>query len=167
MSYALLDNEKDFDDFSNTSRRAEEKFADEFACSLVLPRHGVLKALKAIRAQLKAAGPLGDVEILWLARFFGVSFEVAAKRCEQLTLLPARGARALYQKLTDDFGNPEKRAEQLGLPARENFEIDTSPALLHAATQRVRAGSLSVGRAAELLNVPVSALVAANAGTIV
>jgi len=81
--------------------------------------------------------------------------------------LPARGARALYQKLTDDFGNPEKRAEQLGLPARENFEIDPSPVLLQAATQQVRAGSLSVGRAAELLNVPVSALVAANAGTIV
>lgn len=165
-SYAMLDSEKDFDGFVNTPQKAEEKFADEFASALVLPRHGVLKALKAIRAQLKAAGPLGDVEILWLSRFFGVSFEVAARRCEQLTLLPDRGARALYQRLKDDFGNPEKRAEQLGLPARENFDIDPSPALLQAAAQRVRAGSLSVGRAAELLNVPVSALVVANAGMI-
>lgn len=166
-SYAMLDNERDFDGFSNTPQKAEEKFADEFASALVLPRLGVLKALQAIRAQLKATGPLGDVEILWLSRFFGVSFEVAARRCETLALLPNRGARALYQRLKDDFGNPEKRAEQLGLPARENFDIDTSPALLQAAAQRVRAGSLSVGRAAELLNVPVSALVVANSGTVV
>ena len=165
-SYALLDDEKDFEGIPKVSQREDEKFADAFASALVLPRHGVLKALKAIRAQLRATGPLGDVEILWLSRFFGVSFEVAARRCEQLDLLPHRGAQALYQQLKHEFGNPERRAEALGLPARENIDIDTSPVLLQAAARLVRAGSISVGRAAELLNVPVSALFVANAGSI-
>ena len=162
----MLDREEDFEGIPKAPRRADEKFADAFASCVLLPRHGVLRAMKAIRQEVKASGPLGDVEILWLSRFFNVSFEVAARRCEQLTLLPARGARALYQKLKDDFGNPERRADQLGLPQREEIEINPSPALLRAAAEKVRAGAMSIGRAAELLNVPVSALFVANAGTI-
>lgn len=164
--YAMIDGEADFGGGANAPRKTEEQFADAFASSLVLPRLGVLKALKAIRAQLGATGPLGDIEILWLARFFGVSFEVAARRCEQLDLLPPRGARALYQRLKDDHGNPEKRADELGLPAREDFDVVTSPALLSAAAGLVRSGAMSIGRAAEILNVPVSALFVANAGSI-
>ena len=77
VAYAAFDREEDFDGIAAAPRRSEEKFADAFASCLVLPRHGVLRALKAIRGELKASGPLGDVEILWLARFFSVSFEVA------------------------------------------------------------------------------------------
>ena len=161
-SYATYDRESDFDGIPKSSNRAEEKFADAFASSLVLPRHGVLVAVKAIREQLKASGPLGDMEISWLAHLFNVSFEVAARRCEQLQLLPARGARALYQRLMDDFLNPERRAEDLGIPKRAEIYIDISPALLQAAVQKVRSGALSIGRAAEILNIPVSQLFVAN-----
>ncbi|MGS1019430.1 ImmA/IrrE family metallo-endopeptidase [Burkholderia glumae] len=161
--YAMLDLERDVDGLNPPPRRAEEQFADAFAANLILPRRGVLRALSAIRMKYGASGPLGDVEILSLARFYGVSFEAAARRCEQLELLPPRGARALYQKLVDAFGNPERRADNLGLPARENFELATSPRLLRAAVAQLRSGSLSLGRAAELLNVPASTLFAANA----
>ncbi|OJA22883.1 helix-turn-helix domain-containing protein [Burkholderia ubonensis] len=163
--YVMLDGERDIGSIDHTPRRAEEQFADAFASSLVLPRHGVLQALSAIRKHFDASGPLGDVEILSLARFYGVSFEVAARRCEQLDLLPARGARALYQQLVDAFGNPERRADSLELAAREDFEIATSPSLLEAAGNRIRVGTLSLGRAAELLNVPASTLFAVNAST--
>lgn len=162
-SYAHFDREIDFDGIPNSPRRSEEKFADAFGSALVLPRHGVLVAIKAIREQLGAKGPLGDIEICWLAHIFHVSFEVAARRCEQLELLPARGARAMYQKLQDDYRNPERRAAELGIPPRSEIVIDTSPALLRAAVTKVSAGEMSIGRAAELLNVPVSALFVANA----
>jgi len=147
-------------------RRDEEQFADAFASALVLPKQGVLLALKEFRRQLGATGALGDVEIMTLARFFGTSFEVAARRCEHLGLLPARGAQALYQQLTHAHGNPEKRAKELGLPEREQIDVATSSTLLSAAVKLVRAGELSIGRAAEMLNVPVTALFVANAGTI-
>ncbi|WP_186153497.1 helix-turn-helix domain-containing protein [Burkholderia gladioli] len=161
--FVTLDREQDVGNIDHAPRRAEEQFADAFASSLVLPRRGVLQALSTIRENFGASGPLGDVEILSLARFYGVSFEVAARRCEQLDLLPPRAAHALYQKLVDEFGNPERRAGSLGLAPREEFEISTSQSLLEAAGRRIRAGTLSLGRAAELLNVPASTLFAVNA----
>ncbi|MCR5883735.1 ImmA/IrrE family metallo-endopeptidase [Rhizobacter sp. J219] len=161
--YAHFDRQEDFDGIPSTPRKHEEKFADAFGSALILPRHGVLLAVKAIREQLGAKGPLGDIEILWLAHLFHVSFEVAARRCEGLGLVPPRGARALYQKLQDEHKNPERRAADLGIPARPDIAVETSPALLQAAARKVRAGDISVGRAAELLNVPVSALFVANA----
>lgn len=161
--YAHFDRQEEFDGIPGAPRKLEEKFADAFGSALILPRHGVLLAVKAIRDQLGAKGPLGDIEILWLAHLFHVSFEVAARRCEGLGLIPPRGARALYQKLQDDYKSPERRAVEIGIPPRPDIPVDASPALLQAAARKVRAGEISVGRAAELLNVPVSALFVANA----
>jgi Zn-dependent peptidase ImmA (M78 family) len=163
--YANLDVPRDVGGF-RAPQKDEEKFADGFASALVLPRKGVLLALKEFRNQLGASGELGDIEIMALARFFGVSFEVAARRCEGLGLLPPRGARAMYQQLEAAHGNPERRAKELSLPDREAIDISTSPSLMDAAVKLVKAGRMSVGRAAEALNVPVSALFVANAGTI-
>jgi Zn-dependent peptidase ImmA (M78 family) len=145
-------------------RRLDERFADAFASSVLLPRRGVLKVIDASRTRFQASGPLGDVEIAVVARFYGVSFEVAARRCEDLGLLPPQGARALYQRISDDYGNPERRADELGLPPRAPVVVAPSPSLLSEAARRVREGDLSAGRAAELLNVAVSTLYAANTG---
>lgn len=161
--YAHFDRKDEFDGMTSAPRKREEKFADAFSSALVLPRYGVLLAIKAIREQLGAKGPLGDIEILWLAHLFHVSFEVAARRCEGLELIPPRGARALYQKLQDDYKNPERRAAEVGIPPRPEITVDASPALLREAARKVGAGEISIGRAAELLNVPVSALFVANA----
>ena len=148
----------------NAPRRSEERFADAFAAALVLPRHGVLSALKAVREQLGISRkPLGAIEISWIAHLFHVSFEVAARRFETLELLQPSGARAFYQKLEDDYTNPEKFAATIDIPRRPNLLIETSPALMAAAAAKVRSGSLSIGKAAELLNVPISNLVVANA----
>lgn len=161
--YAHFDRQEDFDGIPGIPRAREEKFADAFGSALVLPRHGVLLAIKTIREQLGAKGPLGDIEVLWLAHLFHVSFEVAARRCEGLGLIPHRGARALYQKLQDDYKNPERRAAELGIPPRPEVDVDTSPTLIQAAVRKVRAGEVSIGRAAELLNIPISSLFVANA----
>jgi Zn-dependent peptidase ImmA (M78 family) len=158
--YAHLDAEIDW---SRGPVREEEKFADAFASELLLPRHGVLSALKVVREQLGIAQkPLGAIEIAWISRIFHVSFEVAARRFEAFDLLPRSGARAFYQRLQDDFKNPEKFASSIGVPERQDLVIETSPALLRLAAAKVRVGELSLGKASELLNVPVSTLVAAN-----
>lgn len=158
--YAHLDKEVDW---SRAPRRAEEKFADAFASALLLPKHGVLSALKAVREQLGISQkPLGAIEIAWIAHLFHVSFEVAARRFETLGLLRESGARAFYQRIEDDFKNPEKFAASIDIPPRPDLLIETSPALVQSAAAKVRAGELSLGRAAELLNVPVSTLVVAN-----
>ena len=145
-------------------QRDEEKFADAFAAALLLPRPGILTALKAIRDLLRIEkGPLGAIEIAWIAHFFHVSFEVAARRFEVLGLLPSNSARAFYQKLEDDYGNPERFAAAIDIPPRPDLLISPSQALVDAAVEKVRSGSMSIGKAAELLNIPVSTLVVANA----
>lgn len=149
----------------NTPRKNEEKFADGFASALLLPRTGVLRALKAVREQLQIVHtPLGAIEIAWIAHLFHVSFEVAARRFESLDLLEHNGARAFYQRLEDDYGNPEKFAASIDIPSRPETPFEVSPALLRAAARKVSAGELSLGKAADLLNVPISALVVANSG---
>lgn len=159
--YAHLDTEIDW---SRAPRRAEEKFADSFASALLLPTHGVLSALRAVRDQLSISQkPLGAIEISWVAHLFHVSFEVAARRFETLGLLQTSGARAFYQRIEDDFKNPEKFAASIEIPPRPNLLIETSPALVKSAAAKVRAREMSLGKAAELLNVPVSTLVVANA----
>lgn len=158
--YAHLDKEGDW---SHSPRRAEEKFADAFASAVLMPKHGVLSALKVIRNHLQIENqPLGAAEIAWIAHLFHVSFEVAARRFEAFDLLPLSGARAFYQRLQDDFKNPEKFAASVGVPSRQDLAIETTPTLVRSAAAKVRAGELSLGKAAELLNVPVSAIVVAN-----
>jgi Zn-dependent peptidase ImmA (M78 family) len=160
QGYAHLDSEADR---SHRSRRTEEKFADAFASALLLPEHGVLRALKVVREHLGfSQQPLSAVEIAWIAHLFHVSFEVAARRFEAFGLLPTSGARAFYQRLQDDFKNPAKFAAEVGVPARHELVIETTPALMQIAAVKVRAGKLSLGKAAELLNVPVSAILVAN-----
>jgi Zn-dependent peptidase ImmA (M78 family) len=140
----------------------EERFANAFATSLLLPRSAVLQLIKAIRSTHTMNGPLGDIEICYLARFFGVSFEVAGRRCEDLGLLPRGGAFTLYAKLNENHQSPEKRADEVGIRPREEIIFGTSDVLLHAALCKVRDGTFSLGKVAESLNVPLSLLVARN-----
>jgi Zn-dependent peptidase ImmA (M78 family) len=140
----------------------QERFANEFASVLLLPSAGVLRALREIRSHLGASGQLGDIEISMLSRFFGVSFEVAAYRCESMSLLPMGGANALYQVVKDKYGNPEQRAESEGLPPRNAISLSISKVLMDRAAGLVRSGELSIGRAAEMLNCPLENLMAHN-----
>ena len=140
----------------------QERFADSFATCLLLPRRGVGIALKQIRALTKAEGDaLGDVELLYLARIFSVSFEVAARRCEDLGLLPPGGAFSLYAAIRRQFGSPERRADSLGLPPRGEIEFPIlPPRLLDEAIKRINEGSISIGRASMALNLSIPDIVA-------
>jgi Zn-dependent peptidase ImmA (M78 family)/transcriptional regulator with XRE-family HTH domain len=142
-----------------------ERFVDAFASVLLLPDRGVGRALSRIRSTLNIESPmLGDVEILLLARIFGVSFETAARRCEDLDLLPEGGALSLADQLKKDFGNPEKRATELGLPPRPDIRIPKiSHNLVTAAVQRIQSGEFSAGWVADHLGISVGELFATHA----
>lgn len=149
---------------SNQHTHSMERDADAFASCLLLPRAGVGVSLGAIRRLTGAmASQIGDVELLLLARIYGVSFQVAAFRCEGLSLLPRGGAASLYENLRREYGSPEKRAEELGLPPRPEVDFPwVSARLLSSVLDRVRRGTMSVGAAASALNTTVAGLVRAN-----
>jgi Zn-dependent peptidase ImmA (M78 family) len=111
---------------SPSTKNPHEHFADAFASALLIPVRGLGFAIREIRKILRISdGPIGDIELLYLSRIFGVSFLIVAKRCERAELLPKGGAMALYKFLVDKFGGPERRAEELELPPRPSVQIST------------------------------------------
>jgi len=153
----VLDTAEDVRDLPSRDHRKEEAFANAFASALLVPRTGLGVALKKIKALTGAhEDQVGDVEILYLSRIFGVSFEVAARRCEDLGLLLRGGARSMYEHLRKEYGSPEKRGEALSLPPRPEVEFPPIPPhLVDRAIRRIRAGEISVGRASHILNVSI------------
>lgn len=147
-------------------RRQSEAFADAFAGSLLLPRAGLGIALRTIRETFKITRDgVGDIELLYVARFFGVSFLVAASRCERLGLLPDGGAWSLYESIRERHRNPEDYARELGLPDRPEIRFPAvPPRLLHGAVQAIREGRVSLGRASSILNLSISDLFKVHAG---
>jgi len=149
-------------------KNVAEFYAHSFASCLLMPARGVALALQQIRSHQRAPGQaLGDLELLLLSRIYGVSFYVAARRCEDLELLPRGGAASLDAVLRKKFGSAEKRAELAGLPPRPQLEFPKIPApLLAAAIEKVRSGELSIGRASEVLGLSVSDLMKVNAPSV-
>nr|WP_175428864.1 ImmA/IrrE family metallo-endopeptidase [Azospirillum argentinense] len=142
-----------------------EAFVDAFAAILLLPDRAIGKALREIRSLYKiTASVVGDVEISILARYYGVSFDVAALRCEQLELLPLGGAYSLSQRIKKEYGSAEKRAEELGLPTRMDVTIpQISPSLLLAIVNRIEAGDVSAGWASERFDISISDIYSVHA----
>jgi Zn-dependent peptidase ImmA (M78 family) len=142
-----------------------EAFADAFASSLLMPAKGVGIALKKIKELGSTNNEnIGDVELLYLARIFAVSFEAAARRCEDLQLLPKGGALALYNHVVEHYGSPERRAELLDLPPRVPLTFPFVPSsLVEEALEQIRAGELSVGKAANMLSMSIPQLYSYNA----
>lgn len=151
--------------FGERSRR--EAFVDAFSSCLLLPDVGVGKALQAFRQHYEVESrSITDLEILLLGRFYGVSFDVAARRCEDLRLLPPGAGFAISDQLKRDFGSPEKRAEQLGLPPRQQAVLPAISAHLAKSISRaIRRGDVSIGWVTDRLGLSIGEVLAINAGS--
>jgi Zn-dependent peptidase ImmA (M78 family) len=148
-----------------SAKNIEEFYAHSFASSLLMPARGVGITLQQIRAHSKGEDKdLGDLEISLLARIYGVSFYVAARRCEDLKLLPRGGAASLEHALRKKFGSAEKRGDLANLPRRAEVNFPSIPEpLLASAVERIRSGDISIGKASEALGISVLDLLKVNA----
>ena len=137
-----------------------ERFVDAFASVLLVPDRGVGRFLQTVRNTLSIKSKeLGDIEILLMARYFGVSFAVAARRCEDLGLIPKGGAYAMSRELKKTYGSPERRAEDAGLPPRPNIDFPKiSRLLLNAVVDGINAGDISTGWATNKFGLSVGEL---------
>lgn len=146
-------------------KKSDEWFADAFASCLLMPRRGVGLCLQQERELLGVPDkePLGDLELIFLSRVFGVSFNVAGRRCEDLGLIERGTTISLYERIKKEHKSPEKRGDAAGLPARPPVDFPRLPSrLVKRALEQVRAGGLSAGRAASALGVTVQQLMDAN-----
>lgn len=141
----------------------DEAFANAFASELLMPEEAVGVTLIKLRKFFNNTGPIGDVEIIHLSRIYGVSFDVAAKRCEDLNLLPTGGAVSLSEQIKKEFGSAEKRAEALNLTHRPKIIFPkVSSFLIDSAINKIYNREISIGKASEILSVPMSELMNHN-----
>jgi hypothetical protein len=133
-----------------------KRFSDYFAMELLIPAKGIAVALKEVRDLLRVSNPaIGDVELLLLARIFGVSFLIAARRCEKVGILPRGGATLLNRILLEKHGGADKRAEEAKLPPRPQVRISPMSRSLASRTATcVREGILSLHEAERNLGWP-------------
>ena len=160
---AIFERTGEIGTFGERSRK--EAFVDAFSSCLLLPDVGVGKALHAFRQhyEIKRRN-VTDLEILLLARFYGVSFDVAAHRCEDLGLLPPGAGFAIAQQLKKDFGSPEKRAEHLGLPPRQQVVLPAISAhLAQSLSRAIRHGDASIGWVTDRLGLSIGEVLSINA----
>jgi len=133
--------------FDNTSeRRTLRSSANMFAMELLAPPAAFIAAVTAIRRahSVDLAEPVGDIDLLWLSRVFGVSFFVAGKRAEQLGLLPRGASVALTDMLCEKHGGPELRAKTLGLPPRPDDRFPNVPrSVMTLITQGLISGDMT------------------------
>ena len=137
-----------------------ERFADSIALDLLIPTRGLGVALQQIRRLLKVSNDaIGDVELLYLSRIFGVSFFAMARKCERVKLLPKGGATALNQFMIEKFGSPEARADQLDLPPRPSVTFAPIPTpILWATANRIVSGKMTLEYASNTLGCPMTYL---------
>lgn len=124
-----------------------ESFVDAFSSCFLLPDTGVGKFLAFLADQsIMQGGKITDREILYLARFFGVSFDVAGLRLENLGLIPQGVTFSLGRYLRDEYGSPEKRADALNISPRNRVPIPPVPsALSKIILPAIQSGEISIG----------------------
>lgn len=140
-----------------------QHFSDAFALELLIPRRGLAVAFEKVRTLLRInSNTVGDIELLYLSRIFGVSFHAMAKRCERLGLLPPQGASSILEFVEGKFGGPEKRAQELGIPPRPDIEIQIAPPrLAQRLALLVKQNGASIEDLSRLLGVPNQLIIAA------
>ncbi|WAJ30096.1 ImmA/IrrE family metallo-endopeptidase [Antarcticirhabdus aurantiaca] len=148
------------------SNTKEERFANEFAAALLIPRIGVVHEIRDYRTENPGAPEsLTAPEILRIARKFGVSFYVAGRRLESLELLPKGGAAKLNEYIKQKFGSPEKYATHLGLGSRPDKSWLLVPnKMINDMKPYIERGLCSSEEAAYALGLRVEALLGEHAG---
>lgn len=161
--FANFEKSKDIGSFGKG--RKSEAFVDAFSSCLLLPDTGIGKFLRFLSEQsIMDQDKITDREILYLARFFGVSFDVAGLRLENLGLIPEGLTFALSKHLREIYGSPEKRADLLGISPRKAAPLPRiPPSLAEVILKRLDSGEISIGWVSNIFGYSIGEIFAEQA----
>jgi Zn-dependent peptidase ImmA (M78 family) len=141
---------------SNKELRTAEYFAHEFSAALLIPLEGLLREIKMTSALVKGPGSLTAYHIARIARKFGTSFSVAARRCENLRLIDPGAASTLERAVKEEYQSAEKFADAFKIPQRRHVDWKyPSNEILSELDEFFSSGDLSWTRVHELLNLKI------------
>ncbi|OBQ70492.1 ImmA/IrrE family metallo-endopeptidase [Mesorhizobium loti] len=135
----------------------DEKLANAFASCLLMPVFGITRFISAFKSLFEQKDDsISSVEIAYIARFFGVSFEAAGNRLEQTRIIDRGVTARLLTEIRKSFESAESYMRTL--PAKDNYdEIPVlSPALKLFVKSRIEDGVYSVSRVANIFGYTVN-----------
>lgn len=93
---------------ANRRKPESERFADSFAGYFLMPTYGVTQQFNNL---YQTNGRITPADLVWLAHYYGVSFEAMVRRLEDMRLLPS----GIWQKLNERGLRVKPIQQQLGL----------------------------------------------------
>jgi Zn-dependent peptidase ImmA (M78 family) len=149
LAHLLVHRETPIVDQDFSTRTPKEKFANAFAAALLLPRSGVQEVFSSV---YRSRSDLTDLDIIHMARHFGVSFEAILRRLQNLRLIARGGARTLLDAYKGSGTGPVRRAAEAGLrPQRSSWWDPLPERYVFLALRAYRRQEISLGRLAEFL----------------
>jgi Zn-dependent peptidase ImmA (M78 family)/DNA-binding XRE family transcriptional regulator len=127
----------------------KEQFANAFAASLLMPRAGVQELFWSI---YRSRNEFADIDVIHLARHFGVSFNAMLSRLQGLRLIAPGSRETLLEAYKAARTGPDRPAEEAGLPeAVARWWSPLPERYVFLAIRAYRRNELSIGRLAEIL----------------
>ncbi|MEX2173911.1 MAG: XRE family transcriptional regulator [Pirellulaceae bacterium] len=151
--HLIVDRYKPGIDYLSYSGRkpANERFAESFALSFLMPASSVLSRFNSI---VTATGDFQVSDLCRLSHFYFVSVEAMCLRLEQLDLAP----RGTWRSLKESGLAPQTAATLLELPSHPEADRPYPDRYLYLAVQAFEQGEISQGQLARYLRCdPVSA----------
>src|SRR5262249_23116288 len=131
------------------AKTPKEQFANAFAAALLMPRAGVQEVFSSL---YHSRSSFADVDVIHMARHFGVSFRAMLYRLQSLRLIVPETAETLLGAYGKARTGPTKRAEEAGLGAEKHgFWLPLPERYVFLALRAYRNEELSIGRLAEML----------------
>lgn len=135
----------------------DERLANTFASCLLMPVLGVTRFIAGFKQIFDQKNDsISSVEVAYIARFFGASFEAAGNRLEQIRIVDRGVTTSILSEIRKNFESAE--AYMRSLPVKERYdEVPVlSPALKQFVRAKIEDGQYSVSRVANIFGYTVN-----------
>lgn len=139
----------------SVEHRISENFANTFASAFLMPAEAVGFVLQSLREKFNITNDdISDLEIALIGQTFGVNFQVAGRRLEDLKLLERGSSASLYSSIRKRFKSPDELLRALGFltPEKQKWD-DAKKIIVRSCRTAVINGEASIGRISEVLDM--------------
>lgn len=152
LAHLLVDRDMPMVDEDLFAKTPREQFANAFAAALLMPRAGVQELFWSV---YRSRNEVTDVDVIHMARTFGVSFNAMLSRLQGLRLIVPGARQALLDSYRSARTGPERRAEEAGVSDTvKKFWFPLPERYVFLAMRAYRREEISIGRLAEILCHP-------------
>lgn len=149
FAHLLVHRETPIVDRDLSGKDPREQFANAFAANLLMPRAGVQEFFASIYQTRRG---FTDIDVIHMARYYGVSFDAMLSRLEGLRLIPPGSRKSLRASYRASNTGPKKRAQAAGIEQlAAPFWAPLPERYVFLAVRAYYRHQISIGKLAEIL----------------